>query len=155
MRSTILFFIIFLMCATFTFAQSTTSQEIELAEASQAKNDNLVRLHFTSLVRYNLRTTILPETSLKLGMGYTLIETDVEEIGFFFNYEPDSEPTKIKFEKGKDYYFRISNESQTLLLMIDELTERAFQMQANINGTRLDKSIYYSVLDGKLSSYKK
>ncbi|MEM1326598.1 MAG: hypothetical protein AAGI23_11620 [Bacteroidota bacterium] len=152
---------LFLMIAL--MASLTTFQAQDLAYTfngkTTASHENDVRIHLTYLApngwgmgKYRLQTNLQEEPIKILNDDYTLLVSDQEKIAFFENDKVNNLPLALTFERGKDYYFRITNlfpiGSAVAQYEVDELTEREFQMQLFANDIS-PKPIIYDLRSGE------
>lgn len=118
-------------------AQTTTNLAFEFPSLEEEYADK-VRIHIIvrGVLSYRLQTT-LQEESLKVKRHeHTIIVADTEQIGFFSNSVVNNLPVLLSFDRGQDYYFRITfnpNDFASHRWEITEMTERAFQMQLFAN----------------------
>jgi len=141
----------FLMIAFTSFsaiacAQVTAGQAFEFEAPITTDNADNVRLHifYSSLFSNYQFFTSLQEDPIKLKpRSYVLLESEEEIIDFFRNTAVNDMPVRLKFERGKDYYFRISRSVDDAWdINIDEMTERAFQMEIFISNASPKPEVY-------------
>ena len=108
-----------------------------------------VRIHIfynpDALIGYRLYTSLEEEGIRLRNNDYVLLVTNEEKINFFRNTSVNNLAVQLEFERGKDYYFRITRSSDGVLLnnfRIDELNKRAFKMELFINNKEPKPEIY-------------
>jgi|GEM_PF-1856199 hypothetical protein len=120
-------------------------------------NTETVRIHliFRSVNAFNYRLHTTLNRTKPIGLNpdsYTVLETEATAIGFFKNEQLDNQPLLLNFEKGKDYFFRITRNAPLTFLgiTVDELTETAFKMELFANDIATKPTIV--PLDDKMAT---
>lgn len=98
-------------------------------------NTDAVKIHilYKGNFDYNLKTTLNADQPIALaGWTYTLLETNAEELTLLRGKE---QTATLAFEKGKDYYFRISYPEPSSFqgANVDELSANAFKLELYAN----------------------
>jgi len=141
-------FVLFFACFSgVAFAQTTANQAFEFQSAVTAENADKVRIHifYTAgpLANYRLFTSLQEEPIRLKPRNYVLLESEEQVIDFFKNPAVNDMPLRLEFERGKDYYFRISRSvDDPWDVNIDEMTERAFQMEIFASSASPKPEIY-------------
>lgn len=128
-------------------AQTANTLGFEFSSMDTDYEDK-VRIHLvytpaTTLFAYRLHTS-LQEEAIKVK-DYVVLVTEDEQINFFRNTQVNDLPVRLSFEKGKDYYFRITfnaGDGFSNGFSITEMTERAFQMDIFANNISPKPKIY-------------
>lgn len=102
---------------------------------AQISTDEPVRIHvlYKGTIDYNLKTTLNANNPIELlAFSYTLIETNTPELTLLRGKD---QITTLSFEKGKDYYFRISPVEPLSFrgIDVDEITPNAFKLELYAN----------------------
>ncbi len=102
---------------------------------AQTHTNDGVRIHllYKGNFDYNLKTTLNVDRPIALAAWtYTLLETNVEELTLLRGKE---QTATLLFEKGKDYYFRISYPEPGSFYgaNVDELSANAFKLELYAN----------------------
>jgi hypothetical protein len=125
-------------------AQQPPSLAYEFDEKAIEPYADQVRIHVTyvsangwGIGSYRLMSSLQDKPIKIPNNDYLLIVTNEEEIAFFQNDRVNNLPVQLTFEKGKDYYFRFVDVLPPAMAarprLVDELTEREFQMHLFIN----------------------
>ena len=130
----VLFVFIITCFSVGAFAQTAANQAFEFESSVTAENADKVRLHIfytaSPLLNYRLFTSLQDEPIRLKPRDYVLLESEGQVIDFFRNPAVNNMPLRLNFERGTDYYFRMSRSVDGAWdVNIDEMTERAFQME--------------------------
>lgn len=133
-------------------AQDTNTVPFPFNKSVEKTYKDQVRIHIfynvEGLISYRLRTS-LDEESIRLrNNNYALLVTNEEKINFFRNAAINNLPVQLEFERGRDYYFRISRSCDGISnFMIDELSKRAFKMELFMNNREPKPKVYDFTLE--------
>ncbi len=104
---------------------------------AQSEHPETVRLHLlhrSNVCSFQLKTHLNPDKPVKLApQSYTMLEFDETQLGIIQDINFAEQMVFFDFEKGKDYYFRISrNEDQAPV--VQEMSANAFKLELLLGG---------------------
>ena len=117
--------------------------------SSLAANAQTTRLHLFRTSRAGLLTeSIFPIQNLGKPLNipfrtYIVIETNADSIGF----DSGKGQGYIRFEKGKNYYFRLRKEANEIVSMVDEVSEQTFKMNLLLSDRPLKPEVVHKLND--------
>ncbi len=113
------------------------SEQIE----AQTTRIHLFRSAGMTFFETSLKSQAL-EKPIRIPMRtYIMIETLADSLGFI----SDGKIGFIRFEKGKNYYFRLRRSEGETVSGIDEMSEQAFKMMLLFNDSALKPAKVYSL----------
>ena len=116
---------------------------------SLTTNAQTTRLHLFRTSRAGLITeSIFPIQNLGKPLNipfrtYIVIETNADSIGF----DSGKGQGYIRFEKGKNYYFRLRKEANEIVSMVDEVSEQTFKMNLLLSDRPLKPEVVHKLND--------
>ncbi|MBK7871868.1 MAG: hypothetical protein IPJ74_14895 [Saprospiraceae bacterium] len=100
--------------------------------SAQSEHPETVRLHLLHQGRmtgFCLKTHLNYDRPVRLApQSYTVLEFNDAQLGIIQELNFSEQMIYLNFEKGKDYYFRIS-QAENAYPAIDEMSENAFKME--------------------------
>ncbi|MDX1941521.1 MAG: hypothetical protein SFU99_13265 [Saprospiraceae bacterium] len=123
--------------------------------SAQSEHPETVRLHLLHQGRMNgfcLKTHLNYDKPVRLApQSYTVLEFNDAQLGIIQELNFSEQMIYLNFEKGKDYYFRIS-QTTNAYPTIDEMSANAFKMELLLNDIDFHPNTYTFKTNVKLNN---